>query len=233
MATAIYYIVITGKRTQQLTSKPGTRGNVLVILYPYFRWEEYYSVFKVLKEHGFNIIVLCMTYRDNIVGVDLKGRTHIVNCNIHFPIGKLNYSNYKAVVFVGGPGLYCVLDYHAHELGLYKLDTWCRDMLKNYLENSETFLKVGIEIARKMYMSGHVVAAICVAPVILCMSGLLKDRPFTMYRCDVTLRLVRYYGCTDLSNSPVVKIGKIVTGCGPEAAQEFAETILKVLENVK
>ncbi len=233
MATVIYYIVITGKKAQQLISNVEKRGNVLVILYPYFRWEEYYSVFKVLKEHGFNIVVLCMTDKDNIVGVDLKGRTHIVKCSIHIPLGELNYSEYRAAVFIGGPGLYCVLDYHAYKLGLYKLDSWCEKILGDYIKKSEYFLKIGVEIARKMYASGHIVAAICVAPVILCMANVLRSRPFTMFRCDVTLRLVRYYECTDLSNSPVVKTGNIITACGPEAAQDFAETVLRALESVR
>ncbi|NPB01065.1 MAG: hypothetical protein GXO10_06785 [Crenarchaeota archaeon] len=233
IATAIYYEVTTVKRTQQANVTVGTRGKVLVVLYPYFRWEEYSAVSNTLMNNGFRIDVLCMTSRDTIPGLDLEGKVHIVKCTLHLPLRTIDYSKYLAVVFIGGPGLYCVLEYHAHELGLHGIDQWCVKMLGDYLKESDKVLDEGVKIARIMYKNGRIVAAICVAPVILCMAHLLQNRPFTMFTCDVTIRLVRYYGCTELSRSPVVRSGEIVTACGPQAAQSFARTVLELIEHAK
>ena len=239
IATAVYYVVITGKSTHKLivqeqgsTSKYNS-GNILIIVYPYFRWEEYHAVYTALRDAGYRPYVLCMTNSTTIAGVDEENHIHRVICDLHIPLTEIDYDRYIAAVFIGGPGLYCILDYEAHDLGLVSLDNWCIKLLGGYLRSSKRLLAYGVEIAKSMYERGRIVAAICVAPVILCMAHVIDGREFTMFRCTVTNRLVVHYGCTRLVNKPVVVSGRLVTGSGPQAAEAFAETLVKVLKGEK
>jgi len=233
IATALYYEIVGISKKSQKTSTISTiyHGDVLVVLYPYFRWEEYYEVFKILSENGYHIDVLCMKNGSRIVGIDTRGGLHYVNCK--FNVGNVDLfkivRNHNATVFIGGPGLYCILDIYASKIGLVKLDYGCLKMLGKYANFALKYLNYGVKVAKIAYSSGKIVAAICVAPTILAIAGLLHNRQFTLYRCDVTLRLVKYYNSTNVLDRPVVISGRVITGRGPSAAKDFAESILKVL----
>lgn len=73
-----------------------------------------------------------------------------------------------------------------------------------------------------------VVAAICLSPVVLARAGLLEGRQGTVWE-DETEEL-EAAGCT-VVGAPVVTDGLIVTGSGPEAADEFAATVIEKLQS--
>jgi protease I len=84
--------------------------------------------------------------------------------------------------------------------------------------------------ASRFYNSGKVVAAICSAPTILANAGILEGKSATCspgYKDGLTEKGVIYTGET------VTVDGNIVTGDGPEAAKEFAQAIIDLLETYK
>jgi protease I len=104
----------------------------------------------------------------------------------------------SALVFVGGPGTKVYFDLpSAHRLAHAALE------------------------------QDKVLAAICIAPVILARAGILKGRRATVFPD----------GENDLAQGGAINIretvaqdGKIITGNGPAAAEIFAQTVLRALE---
>jgi protease I len=83
-------------------------------------------------------------------------------------------------------------------------------------------------LAKQAFQAGKIVAAICIAPVTLANAGLLNGKKVTAFD-SVTIKLTAR-GAIYTGNSVEVD-GKIITGRGPESAQEFGETIVKALLN--
>ncbi|MBN1644701.1 DJ-1/PfpI family protein [Candidatus Woesearchaeota archaeon] len=77
----------------------------------------------------------------------------------------------------------------------------------------------------------NVLAAICLAPIILANAGVLKERRATVWDDG---RYTQIKMLEDKSvgykNEPVVVDGKIVTASGPDVAKEFAERIKDLIE---
>ena len=102
----------------------------------------------------------------------------------------LQVSDYNAIVFVGGPGA------------------------RGYYNN-----EVAMQIVKKAYQENKVVAAICVAPNILCKAGILDGKKASAWSFEVS-------GCDVIESSKSVETdGKIVTANGPSAALDFAIAI--------
>jgi protease I len=95
---------------------------------------------------------------------------------------------------------------------------------KQYFEDPEA-----LEIAKKAYEKGKIVAAICIAPVILANAGILKGKKATVHHGNE--QELEKKGANYI-NQNVVKDGKIITACGPSAAREFGNTIAKEIKNV-
>lgn len=106
-------------------------------------------------------------------------------------------SQYSAVVFIGGPGAKELFDLgDAHRL------------------------------AREAVSEDKVLAAICLAPVILARAGVLTGKNATVYPSashDLTDGGARYTGVD------VEVDGKIITASGPEASSAFAQAIITAL----
>lgn len=107
-------------------------------------------------------------------------------------------SDYDAVVFVGGPGA------------------------ASYFDDKEA-----LKLARDFEKAGKIVAAICIAPVILANAGVLHGKKATVWpsECDNLRAKNAQYTSED-----VVRDGRIITASGPQAAQKFGQTILKALK---
>lgn len=73
-----------------------------------------------------------------------------------------------------------------------------------------------------------VVAAICLAPVILARAGLLRGRQATVFESPASLKLLEKGGA-DYVAIPVVADMNIITANHPLAAEKFAEAILEKL----
>lgn len=83
------------------------------------------------------------------------------------------------------------------------------------------------EIARKAVENKKVLGAICIAPVTLANAGVLEGKKATAWQ-DVDGKLkakgINYTG------NPVEVDGKIITGNGPAAAEEFGNALVKALK---
>lgn len=82
------------------------------------------------------------------------------------------------------------------------------------------------QLASSAAKLGKVVGAICIAPVILANANLLKDKTATVFPdgSDVLIQQGAIY-----TGNPVEIDGNIITGNGPEAAQEFGEKLVSLL----
>ena len=114
----------------------------------------------------------------------------------------LNPANFDAIVFIGGPG--------------------CLENLDN--ENS-------YRIARETVSQNKVLASICISPTILAKAGVLKGKRATIWSSPMQrgpVRILEENGAI-YQDEDVVVDGKIITGKGPEAAEEFGKTIVEAL----
>ena len=82
-------------------------------------------------------------------------------------------------------------------------------------------------LARDFYRAGKLTSAICLAPMTLANAGLLKGKRATIWSdaaTDFQTKGVVYTG------RAVEKDGKLITGSGPQAAEEFGRALLKALQ---
>lgn len=109
----------------------------------------------------------------------------------------IDVKNIDALVFVGGSGTEEFFDsYKAHSL------------------------------ASEMKKSGKVLAAICIAPVLLARAGLLKGVNATVYPSGASD--LKMYGA-NYTGDDVTVDRNIVTGNGPQSAFSFAHKVLELL----
>jgi protease I len=73
-----------------------------------------------------------------------------------------------------------------------------------------------------------VVAAICLAPVVLARAGILSGRKATVFRTPESVAEMKKGGCV-LSAAPVVVDGRMITADGPAAATAFGQAVLAAL----
>ncbi len=113
-------------------------------------------------------------------------------------VADVTAEDYQAVIFVGGNG--------AAE---YWDDPICH------------------AIAQTAYDNQRIVAAICIAPIILANAGLLKDKKATVFSAEIPRLEAKgaiYTG------REVERDGCIITGSGPPAATQFAQAIIRALQ---
>ncbi len=108
---------------------------------------------------------------------------------------------FDAVVFIGGGGS------------------------KVYFNHAQT-----LRIAREMHAQGKVVAAICLAPVILANAGLLEGKRATVAGTEA--KTIEDKGATYMGPGVTVD-GNIVTGNAPKASRLFAQNINERLKALK
>jgi len=85
---------------------------------------------------------------------------------------------------------------------------------------------VAQNLARAGVEQGKLVAAICLAPVTLANAGLLEGKRATVWKTEAGR--LRAQGA-DYTGATVEVDGKIITGNGPEAAEEFARAVARAL----
>lgn len=79
---------------------------------------------------------------------------------------------------------------------------------------------------------GKVVAAICLAPVILARAGILKGKKATHFDNPAVFREMKIGGAI-VVDQPVVTDTRIITANGPAASEAFAEAVVKALTSVE
>lgn len=111
-------------------------------------------------------------------------------------LADINIADFSAVVFVGGGGS------------------------EIFFQNNHA-----LALAKDAYNQGKIVAAICIAPMILANAGILKGKKATIWSgMKRDLEKFASYTGKDLETD-----GKIVTASGPAAATRFAEAIVGLL----
>ena len=80
-----------------------------------------------------------------------------------------------------------------------------------------------LSLARKFYKKNRLVAAICIAPAVLANAGILENKKATSFP-DGREALIS--GGADFVEKEVVMDERIITANGPQASQEFAQSIL-------
>ena len=89
-----------------------------------------------------------------------------------------------------------------------------------------------VRLAKYFQESGKVVAAICLAPVVLARAGILKGKKATYFNSPVSFREMKAGGAM-LVEKPVVTDMRIITANGPAAAKEFADAVIRALTAVE
>lgn len=106
-------------------------------------------------------------------------------------------ADYDAVVFVGGNGA------------------------REYWNNP-----LALALAKNANAAGKVLAAICIAPVILANANLVLAKKVAVFESE-KMKL-RSKGAT-ITGKPVERDGTLITANGPQAASQFARTIVEAL----
>jgi len=118
-------------------------------------------------------------------------------------IKEIDIDNFDAIVFVGGSGAIELLD---------------NDISYN--------------ICRECIKKDKTLAAICISPVILAKSGVLRGKKASVWSSNVdksAISILEENGAI-YSSEPVTVDGKIITANGPDASNDFALSIDKILK---
>jgi protease I len=121
---------------------------------------------------------------------------------VNLQLEKLNPGEFDAVAFIGGPGA-----------------------LK-HLDNQDSY-----NIAKETVLKEKILAAICIAPIILAKSGVLKNKTATVWTGTFDKSGLNFFkeNAVIYQDGAVVMDEKIITAKGPESIQEFAEVIIALL----
>ena len=118
---------------------------------------------------------------------------------VDLSVSEVDISNYDAVVFVGGSGIEL---HKLYENGAY------------------------LKLAADADSSGKIIGAICLGPMVPAAAGILSGKNATVFESGIshiTVKGAKYTG------AEVTRDGRIVTGEGPHAAEEFARTVAEAL----
>jgi protease I len=121
---------------------------------------------------------------------------------VDLEVADAEVSDYEAIVFIGGPGV--------DDLLLYEDPDY-------------------LGLASSTRDQDVIVGAICVAPKILANAWLLGGRKATVFPDSESIAYIKSKGAT-YSDEQVVRDGKIITACGPEASEEFAEAVVAAVK---
>jgi len=83
-----------------------------------------------------------------------------------------------------------------------------------------------VSLVKKMAASGRYTAAICAAPKVLAVAGLLDGRRATAFPGSIDESA---FPAAKLENRAIVADGKIITSRGPGTAMDFALTLIETL----
>lgn len=92
---------------------------------------------------------------------------------------------------------------------------------REYFDNPDV-----ISLVQQAADSGKVLGAICIAPVILANAGILGGKKAAVFPSEENSLKMHDVICT---GNKVERDGRIITGSGPEAADEFGNTIVDAL----
>ena len=89
-----------------------------------------------------------------------------------------------------------------------------------------------VHLVKNFHKSRKIVAAICLAPVVLARAGILKGKKATCFESPDSSCEMKGGGAV-IVNRAVVIDGTVITADGPSAAQEFADSVLKNIAEIE
>jgi len=95
----------------------------------------------------------------------------------------------------------------------------------DYLDNEKTYI-----LLQSWQESGKLYGAICISPRILVKAGVLKNKKATGWDEDSKLADIFEKENVEYVEESVVVDGNVVTGNGPEVAEDFGRKIVEVLK---
>ena len=118
-------------------------------------------------------------------------------------INELDAADFDALMFVGGSGMAKHID-------------------------DEIFHS----LAQQTIQANKILGAICIAPAMLAKAGVLKNIKATVWANNMDKSAIKTLkeNKAIYQDKPVVVDNNIITGNGPDAAQEFAETLTEMLK---
>lgn len=122
------------------------------------------------------------------------------NAKVTKLVKDINPEDYAGVYLIGGPGAL------------------------EFLDNPTTYL-----ILQNLAIRAQPIGAICISPRILANAGLLERKMVTGWDGDNKLAEVLAQAKAVYVKKPVVVDGNLITGNGPEAAQQFGQAIVSFL----
>jgi len=117
-------------------------------------------------------------------------------------VSEADAAEFEAVIFVGGPGAL------------------------EHLDNEASY-----RLARAAVEKGKILAAICIAPVILAKAGALRGKQATVWSSPSErkpIEILEKNGANYISQNVVID-GNIITANGPKAAEEFGQAVVSFL----
>jgi protease I len=121
--------------------------------------------------------------------------------SVSLTLDKVDVSDYDAIVFIGGPGAV-----------KYQQDPGA------------------LSIAKQANQQKKIIGAICIAPTILACAGILKGKRATVWNKDGKQQsLLESKGAVYTGESVTID-NNIITANGPQAAKEFGEAVLNILQ---
>jgi protease I len=85
------------------------------------------------------------------------------------------------------------------------------------------------ELVKEADACNKVISAICVSPVVLARTGILKGKESTVFESPDTLHELEEHGAVYLDRDVVVS-GRVVTGRDPKSADAFGKAVLEALK---
>lgn len=87
------------------------------------------------------------------------------------------------------------------------------------------------ELVKEVDARKKVISAICISPVVLARTGILKGKESTIFKSPDTVRELKEHGAVYLDRDVVVS-GRVVTGRDPASADAFGNAVLEALKKV-
>ena len=110
----------------------------------------------------------------------------------------VNLKEFDAVIFVGGAGA--------------KEHLWGNEKVQ--------------DISKSALKAHKIIGAICLSPVILARAGILKGKKAVVFKSKDAINELKANGAMYVDNAVVIS-GNIITGSGPDAAEEFGMQIME------
>lgn len=174
--------------------KTGAEKKILmVIAQKGFRDEELAVPQRVFLSNKFRVVVASESLKEAAGKLGAKIQPDA-------EISKTDFTDFDAVVIVGGPGS------------------------RDYLWNNGILHK-GLSDA---FSKGRVVGAICISPAVLAKAGILKGKTATVFPDNEAIAELKKAGAY-YQDKDVIVDGNVITGRDPQAAEKFAREIVSLL----